>query len=237
MMPRLISLFIVVLLSACKAGAVDQQVLVVPDESLPEKPLRYLALGDSYTIGEAVSEEERWPNQLADGLRSQGFEVEDPLIVARSGWATGDLAQGIQQAEISPPYDLVSLLIGANNQFRGYSQETYHQEFASLLEQAVAFAGGRPERVLVLSIPDWGAAPFGSRFDRGEIASQIDAFNAINLREAERAGVQYIDVTSVSRCAAGDLRLVASDGLHPSGIMYAEWSTLALKAAMQALKK
>ena len=198
--------------------------------------VRYLALGDSYTSGESVAESERWPVQLVERLRQQGFDVEDAQIVAHNGWSTGDLAAGIEQAGINPPYDLVSLLIGVNNQFRGYSREDYREEFAALLEQSIAFADGNPQRVFVLSIPDWGMTPFAGGADQGTIAADIDAFNAINRAESERRGVYYIDITPLSRQANGDLSLIAEDGLHPSGKMYTGWVELALPAAVEALE-
>jgi len=205
-------------------------------QSGPSARLRYLALGDSYTTGESVAESERWPVQLVERLRQQGFDFEDAQIVAQNGWATRDLAAGIEQAGISPPYDLVSLLIGVNNQFRGYDRENYRAEFAALLEQAIAFAGGDPQRVLVLSIPDWGATPFAADADQGAIAADIDAFNAINRAESERSGVYYIDITPLSRQASDDLSLIAEDGLHPSGQMYTGWVELALPVAVEALE-
>jgi lysophospholipase L1-like esterase len=199
------------------------------------KALRFLALGDSYTIGESVPEAERWPVQLVGRLRQKGLAFADPQIIARTGWTTGELADGIEQAEVSPPYDLVSLLIGVNNQYRGYPQEAYRDEFASLLDQAIIFAGGDPKRVLVLSIPDWGVTPFAAGSDVKAIAADIDAFNAINREESERRGVHSIDVTPLSRQAADDPSLIAPDGLHPSGKMYAGWVELALPAALEAL--
>lgn len=200
-------------------------------------PLRYLALGDSYTIGEAVQEADSWPNQLADRIRAAGYKLEDPQIVARSGWTADDLAAGLQQAEIEPPYDLVSLLIGANNQFRGFSLESYRQELAALLEQAVAYAGNRPDRVLVLSIPDWSMTPVGSRFDGDLVAGEIDAFNRVIIQEADRLGVRYIDITPISRNAEKDPGLVAADGLHPSGKMYGQWVPLVMEEALPALQE
>lgn len=206
-----------------------------PTPASSSMPLRFLALGDSYTIGESVSEAERWPVQLAERLRQHGFVISDVQIVARTGWTTAELAEGIAQAEIRPPYDLVSLLIGVNNQYRGYPQASYRAEFIALLDQAIAYAGGDPQRVLVLSIPDWGVTPFAAGADRAAIAADIDAFNAINREESERHGVHYIDVTPLSRQAAQDLSLIAPDGLHPSGKMYAGWVELALPAAVAAL--
>ena len=155
----------------------------------------YLALGDLYTIGESVPAEQRWPVQLAELLSKEGFAVGEPRIVARTGWTTGELHAAIRQEELIETYDLVSLLIGVNNQYRGYSLEAYRQEFAGLLEQAIAFAGGDPGRVLVLSIPDWSVTPYAEGRDRPAIAAAIDHFNHINREETEKHGASYIDVT------------------------------------------
>jgi lysophospholipase L1-like esterase len=196
----------------------------------------YLALGDSYTVGESVPAEQRWPVQLAGLLGEAGYDVGEPRSVARTGWTTGELQAAIEKEDLAQTYDLVSLLIGVNNQYRGYSLETYRAEFARLLEQAITFAGGDPLRVLVLSIPDWSVTPYAEGRDRESIAAAIDAFNRANREETEKQGASYIDVTPTSRQAAQDLSLIAPDGLHPSGKMYAEWAKLALPAALQALK-
>lgn len=186
-------------------------------------PLRYLALGDSYTIGERVDEAERWPVQLAMALRQQGVNIAEPQIIARTGWTTAELADGIVIAEPTGPYDLVSLLIGVNNQYRGLSQDAYRDEFMGLLDTAVSLADNKPNRVFVVSIPDWGVTPFAQRQNREEISAAIDAFNAINRAETERRGIVYIDITEISRGAVTDGSLIAEDGLHPSGEMYRLW--------------
>lgn len=199
--------------------------------------MRYLALGDSYTIGEQVGAEERWPAQLADLLRGRGVALGDPEIVARTGWTTDELMAGIDRAAPARPFDLVSLLIGVNNQYRGRDAGEYRGQFRALLDRAVSFAGGEAARVIVLSIPDWGTTPFAEGRDRGRIAAEIDRFNAINREETGTKGARYVDVTPQSRTAAGDgaKTLIAPDGLHPSGEMYAEWARLALPQALAAL--
>jgi lysophospholipase L1-like esterase len=184
---------------------------------------RYLALGDSYTIGESVLEEERWPNQLAKLLEAQGIQTK-VTIIARTGWTTDELWQGIQASEIKPPYDLVSLLIGVNNQYRGNDIDEYREQFVFLLKKSIEYAGGEPARVVVLSIPDWGVTPFASGRDSKKVAKEIDAFNQVNREEAEKAGVHYMDITPVSRDAAAEPSWLASDGLHPSGKMYTVWA-------------
>lgn len=197
--------------------------------------MRFLALGDSYTIGEAIDPAERWPVQLAALLREKGFDVDDPQIIAATGWTTDELSAGIDAANPQGSFELVSLLIGVNNQYRGRDTEEYRQQFVTLLQRAIRFAGGTPSRVIVLSIPDWGVTPFASGRNRVAIAAAIDTFNAINKEEAERAGVRYVDVTPVSRSAADDPLLIAADGLHPSRKMYTEWARLALPVTCDAL--
>lgn len=198
-------------------------------------PIRYLALGDSYTIGESVEEAERFPNQLAAMLAAKGVTV-DVQIIARTGWTTDELWQGIQADTVTPPYDMVSLLIGVNNQYRGRSSEEYREGFIFLLNKAIEYAGGDAKRVIVFSIPDWGVTPFAYGKDTTQIANEIDAFNKINLEESTNAGTHYVDVTPISRLALNDKTLIAGDGLHPSGKMYAEWAKYALPIALSILK-
>jgi len=197
--------------------------------------VRFLALGDSYTIGKSVVENERWPNQLAAMLSNKNIQT-DVTIIARTGWTTSELWQGIQANPPQGKYDLVSLLIGVNNQYRGYDLDTYRDEFRFLLEKTIEYAGGKPEHVILLSIPDWGVTPFASGRDRDKIANDIDAFNLINLDESKKMGVHYVDVTLASREALKDPGLVAGDGLHPSAKMYAEWAKLVLPIAIRILE-
>ena len=199
--------------------------------------MRFLALGDSYTIGEGVDEAERWPVRLAALLRERGVPIGEPRIIARTGWTTDELSAAIDEADPQGPYALVTLLIGVNNQYRGRSAEEYRAEFAGLLRRAIGFAGGEAGRVVVLSIPDWGVTPFAEDRDRAQIAAEIDAYNAINREEARRAGAHWVDVTAQSREAGADPSFLASDGLHPSGRAYAEWARLALPAALQSLAR
>lgn len=196
---------------------------------------RYLALGDSYTIGESVAENERWPNQLAELLRSAAISAE-VTIIAQTGWTTDELWQGIQAAQPEPPYDLVSLLIGVNNQYRGYDVNEYREEFIFLLNKSIEYAGGDPNRVIVLSIPDWGVTPFAAGRDPEQIAKEIIEFNLVNREESEKAGVHYVDITPSSRQAVSDPALIAPDGLHPSGKMYAEWAQLAFPEVLKILR-
>lgn len=197
--------------------------------------MRFLALGDSYTIGEAVSEPERWPLQLAERLKRDGLAIDSTEIIATTGWTTDELRDGIAAAAPAGPYDLVSLLIGVNDQYRGHPIEEYRERFRELLGTATVLAGGRPGHVLVLSIPDWGVTPFAEGRDRTRVGREIDAFNAVNRDETAMAGARYVDVTAVSRRAATEPRMLADDGLHPSGVMYGAWTELALPVAKEAL--
>lgn len=193
--------------------------------------MRFLALGDSYTIGEGVAESERWPVRLAASLARRGVGLAAPEIIARTGWTTDELAAGIERAGPAGPYALVTLLIGVNNQYHSRDEVEYRRQFSGLLAQVIGFAGGEPGRVLVLSIPDWGVTPYAAGRDRAAIAAAIDRFNAINREESRRRGARYVDVTPVSREAERDAALLAPDGLHPSGRMYARWVELALPEA------
>ncbi len=194
----------------------------------------FLALGDSYTIGEKVEESDRWPVQLARSLRAAGVDVGDPRIIAQTGWTTDELAAAIANARVTQRYDLVSLLVGVNNQYRGRSADEYRMQFRALLDQAIGFAGGRASRVLVLSIPDWGVMPFAEGRDRARIGMEIDQFNAIGRDEAVRAGAMWVDITPASRAMADGW--AAPDGLHPSGTQYAAWAALAFEPARAALR-
>jgi lysophospholipase L1-like esterase len=208
-------------------------------EPMPEIPgaPRLLALGDSYTIGQGVSEQARWPTQLAARLREQGIAIGEPQIVARTGWTTDDLAGELNRLAPGSRYDLVSLLIGVNDQYGGRDAEQYRPRFRALLQRAIELAGGRAARVIVISIPDWGATPFADRFDRAEIAAELALYNQVNREETQRAGARYVDITLQSQQAAADRTLLADDRLHPSGKMYAEWVQLVLPDALAALER
>ncbi|WP_199136107.1 SGNH/GDSL hydrolase family protein [Pedobacter sp. ASV12] len=198
-------------------------------------PLTYLALGDSYTIGEAVSASESFPYQLAARLKTANLNVQTPKIIAKTGWTTDELQAAINEAQIKTSFDLVTLLIGVNNQYRGYSPDTYRKEFKALLQTAISFAGNQKKHVFVVSIPDWGVTPFGKNSGRDvqAIAQEIDAFNAINKAETLALGISYTDITPGSRNALTDAGLVAADGLHPSAKMYGEWA-LKVASAVEA---
>ncbi|WP_245705491.1 SGNH/GDSL hydrolase family protein [Chitinophaga filiformis] len=184
----------------------------------------YLALGDSYTIGESVPEEHRFPVQTARLLAAKGIHIAAPRIIAKTGWTTDELETAVNEAAITDTFSVVTLLIGVNNQYRGRSVAEYKTEFTRLLKQAIQFAGGHSDRVIVLSIPDWGVVPFAEGRDRQQIGDEIDAFNAANKAVAKKFRVHYLDITPDSREAAGDPGLVASDGLHYSGKEMAIWA-------------
>jgi lysophospholipase L1-like esterase len=185
--------------------------------------LHYLALGDSYTIGQSVDLALSFPFQLKTNLAMQGYLIADPKIIATTGWTTTDLINAIAQANLTQKYDFVTLLIGVNNQYQGKSQTQYRTEFIQLLNTAISFANGNKKRVFVLSIPDYSVTPFAQGSNTTKIASEIDQLNAINLYESSNAGVNYLNITGISRGAATDPALVAVDGLHPSAKMYELW--------------
>lgn len=195
---------------------------VISTVTVAQGEKKYLALGDSYTIGESVSENERWPVQLAKSLRSNGKAFSDPTIIATTGWRTDNLKDAIDKAQLKNEYELVSLLIGVNNQYQGKPVEQYEIEFDNLLRTAVQLAKGKKENVFVVSIPDYGYTPFGKP-KQTEISKALDHFNEINKRITERAGIQYVNITDISRQGIEQPDLVAADGLHPSGKMYTLW--------------
>jgi lysophospholipase L1-like esterase len=199
--------------------------------------LRYLALGDSYTIGEAVAADDRWPHQLARALRDEGIGLEDPLTIAATGWTTDELDAAIDAAAPPGPFDFASLLIGVNNQYRGRDVGEYARQFAALLERSIGFAGGRAGRVLVLSIPDWGVTPFATAAGRdpAAIARELDACNAAARAACAARGVAFVDITPLSRARGAEPDMLADDGLHPSATMYAAWTRLALPVARHLL--
>ena len=184
---------------------------------------RHLALGDSYTIGESVSVKNRWPNQLAKLLEAEAIQTK-VTIIARTGWTVKELWDAIQADPPKGTYDLVTLLIGVNDQYRGYPVDGYRQDFRFMLGKAIEYAGGNPNHVVVLSIPDWGFTPFAATRDTEPISQQIDEFNAVNLEETKSTGAHYVDVTIISRMGMDDFELIAGDRLHPSGKMYTMWA-------------
>jgi lysophospholipase L1-like esterase len=203
----------------------------ITSKNMTERPLQYLALGDSYTIGEGVQESERYPMILADLLARENIQVDTPKIIATTGWTTDELQKGIANTSgLENQYDLVTLLIGVNNQYRGRSVENYREEFTALLDQAIAFAGHDSHRVIVLSIPDWGITPFAQ--DRGtdqtKVATEIDRYNQAKKEISQSKGVEYIDITEHYRRHGDKEDGVVGDKLHPSGKIYRHWAELLL---------
>lgn len=218
-------------------SSTDQTVPIITTPA-PSGTISYLALGDSYTIGESVTQQESFPFQLQSLLKAQKIDVSSPKIIATTGWTTDELQAAIKQENLQLKYDFVTLLIGVNNQYRGYPIETYKKEFSALLQTAIAFANGRKDRVFVLSIPDWGVTPFAKNSGKSSlmIATEIDRFNAANQEITLAAGVSYTDITPASRNAAKDPELIADDGLHPSTKMYASWAADLSPKVLKALE-
>jgi lysophospholipase L1-like esterase len=198
------------------------------NKKAPIPTYSYLALGDSYTIGQSVAPEERWPVQLAAALRERETIVRKPVIIAQTGWTTEKLIAAVENAgNLGEQYDMVSLLIGVNNQYGRRSVESFVPDFEKLLQMSIALAGDNHERVFVLSIPDYGKTPFGAA-NAEEIAREIDAYNAASKTLCEQYGIGWFDITPISREADTDPDLIASDRLHPSGKMYQRWVELIL---------
>ena len=199
-------------------------LIFTPKPGIMQSTHTLLCLGDSYTIGESVLPVENFPNQTVSLLNKDGYAFEDPEIVAKTGWTTDELQAAIDKHSFKNSYDLVTLLIGVNDQYRARTVEDYKPGFESLLKQAIQFANGKAGHVIVLSIPDWSVTPFAGDRDTKQIAIEIDNYNAANRAIAERYKVGYIDITPASREATSDRNLIASDGLHPSAKEYAKWS-------------
>ena len=237
-LPKLVFAGVVALVGLLLIGACASSSGQAPESEVgePSSPVRILALGDSYTIGEGVELEESWPAQLAARLRASGQNIADPVVIARTGWTTEDLAEAIGQIDPTGPFDLVTLQIGVNNQASGGTIQVFEQELASLLETSIALAGGDPGRVVVLSIPDWSVTPVAAAFDTGQIARDVAEFNVVVRRASDIAGVRFLDITPLSRLAATESGLLAGDGLHPSGLMYQRWMDLLLPIAESLVK-
>jgi lysophospholipase L1-like esterase len=222
--------FSAIVLFACTANPITIET------SMPTATYRFLALGDSYTIGESVDPLDRWPVQLAAAIQADGVLLDDPIIIAQTGWTTSNLLAQVEVNNPQGPFDLVTLLIGVNNQYQGKDIESYREEFGELLDISIDLAGGDPGKVIVLSIPDWGVTPFADGRNRDNIREQIDQFNLVNQTESLASGVHYVDITPISRKAVNDTTLLAPDNLHPSGKMYAAWVELLQPIASEILQ-
>ena len=204
------------------AGNTDTGIVQYPDTAGIKT---YLALGDSYTIGQSVPETDRYPVQLAAKLNRRNIKFRQPEIIAQTGWTTGNLLARLASAPpVNSTYDIVTLLIGVNNQYRQRMQDEYRQEFTSLLTKAIEYAANNNRRVFVLSIPDYSVTPFASGSNKDLISKQIDSFNVINKEIALQHNENYLNITGFTQLAATDPSLTASDGLHPSGIEYGVWA-------------
>lgn len=189
-----------------------------------KKGAKYLALGDSYTIGENVQEAERFPEQTVQLLRAQNINIQDPEYIATTGWTTANLLSAINSQEPAKNFDIVTLLIGVNDQYQRGDTVGYRERFSALINKAIDFAGGLKTHVFVLSIADYSATPFVVENDKADVSRQIDLFNVINKKVSLQNNITYIDITPSTRQAANDASLIANDGLHPSGKEYAVWA-------------
>lgn len=226
---------IFILITACSAENPTNS-MIEPEIPIEPGTYRYLSLGDSYTIGESVPESDRWSVILTDLLRKNNVKIASPEIIARTGWTTAELLEGIKNRNPKGPYNLVSLLIGVNNQYRGQSLERYRTELQELLQQCIGFSGGQLDRIFVLSTPDWGVTPFAKGANQAKIAAEIDAFNQVAKEECSKLGIAFIDITPLSRTARNDESFIANDGLHFSGKMYRLWAEEALPTVQRLLR-
>ena len=182
----------------------------------------FLALGDSYTVGEGVSYEESWPSQFVDYALERGIDFKNPELIAQTGWKTYDLLNAIKSSNLSVKYDFISLLIGVNNQFNSRPLSEFEDDLNEILTEINYLKKGN-SKVIVISIPDWGYSPYGSSYDRERISDEIDQFNNILKKISEQNNLNFVDVTQISRLAINQPNLIAEDNLHPSGLMYLEW--------------
>ena len=236
-LPRLLLILGLLTMGGCTGetpAEAERQVLAPNDDGR----VQYLALGDSYTIGESVAESERWPVQLVGMLREEGVDVADPVIIAKTGWTVEELSGAMNAEGVQGEWDLVTLLIGVNDQYRGYSPLDYPGRFSRMLSRAISLAGGRPDRVVVVAIPDWGVTPFGESSGRADkTRRELDAYNDMNRAITLAVRARYVDITEVSRRAADDPSLTAADGLHPSGDLYRLWAEAVMPVVTEALQQ
>lgn len=223
-----ILLIVFLLMISCNENTNKPDIIEMETEINTFK--NYLALGDSYTIGESVQEKDRFPVQLVNELNAKNYNFNVPLIIAQTGWTTGELKDAILKENISEKYDLVTLLIGVNNQYRGKSVDEFRLEFAELLNMAISFAGNNAQNIIVVSIPDWAVSPFAKNRDRTKISEEIDLFNAVKKEETLKRNISFVDITAISRQALNKPEYFANDGLHFSGSMHKLWVDEIIKA-------
>ena len=188
-----------------------------------ESPYNFIALGDSYTIGEGVNEDERWPNQFVDVAYENGVDFDQPMIIAETGWKTYDLLNAINQTNFTKKYDYISLLIGVNNQFNSRPIDEFEEDLNKLMHE-IKRIKKNDGNIIIISIPDWGYTPFGESNDMIDISEKINLFNSSLRKFASTNDLKYVDVTEISRRAINEPDLITNDNLHPSGIMYLEWA-------------
>ena len=225
---------LILMITMLSCDSTENQNNIIPDMNLNNPIRTFLALGDSYTIGESVDEKDRWSRQLIDLLKIN-FNFTKHDIIARTGWTTLELTQAIEAKKLTEQYEMVSLLIGVNNQYRGQSLDNYRVEFRNLLNTSIKFAKNDAKKVIVLSIPDWGKTPFAKGQDAQKIGSEIDAFNNVVKEECKKLNIVFIDITEITRKNT-DASMFAIDGLHYSGKMHRLWAMEALKTAGDILK-
>ena len=225
----LLGISLIVLFIGCAENKTTISTEETANPEVMATPIRYLALGDSYTIGESVPAENNYPNLIVSALQAAEMKAEDAQIIAKTGWTTDELNVAIQEAAPDTTFHIVSLLIGVNNQFRGRNVEEYAPEFEDLLQQAIRFANGDRSKVFVVSIPDYAYTPFGQQSKPELISKGIDEYNAVNRSITERYQIAYFDITPISREGIEDPTLVATDKLHPSGAQYERWVELILE--------
>ena len=233
-----ITQFLILIIIMLSCNSTEPKITISPNpannmnENNPKRT--FLALGDSYTIGERVDEKDQWSRQLIDLLKNE-FNVTKHEIIARTGWTTAELIDAIEVRKLTEQYDMVSLLIGVNNQYRGQSLDTYRVEFRQLLNISTKFAKNDTKKVIVLSIPDWGKTPFAEGKGKDNIAAEIDAFNLVAKEECTKMNIIFIDITEITRKNI-DSSMFASDGLHYSGKMYGLWANQVLQTSKNILK-
>lgn len=235
---RLVLFFAGILFLAGCSSSGKEEVENTPTPKIPSSPsasTAYLALGDSYTIGQGVAATERWPVYLANMLGAEGVKVGEPRIIAQTGWTTANLLQRVKSEKFDGDFGLVSLMIGVNNQYQNRSLEEFRMQFKELLALSTKLAQNDPKNVLVLTIPDWGATPYASGWDRAYITAQIKKFNDVIKAETVVAGITVIDIYDMTLAVKESPQLLAPDGLHYSGLMHQLWAQQALPEAKKKL--
>ena len=203
---------------------------------LPHK-LSYLALGDSYTVGAHLGYDENYPKQVVTYLRAHGLDVGEPVFIAHAGWTSGDLCKAVRRKNLDDTFTFVTLLIGANNQFRGLDHASYRIQFSELLTRAISYVNGHTARVFVLSLPDWSASPFVNEQDRGKISAEVAVYNAAIKEMTLGNKCQFVDISGILRERTTDGSYFLSDHIHPSARGYTLWAERLAPVVANALKQ